>query len=39
MAKFTRANAWNKGGTFDNTDLLWYAKGVGELQKRPLDKN
>lgn len=37
MAKYTRANAWNKGGTFDNTDLLWYAKGVGELQKRSLD--
>jgi tyrosinase len=37
MAKFTRANAWNKGGTFDNPDLLWYAKGVGELQKRSLD--
>jgi tyrosinase len=37
MAKFTRANAWNNGGTLDNTDLLWYARGVGELQKRPLD--
>lgn len=37
MAKYIRANAWNKGGTFDNTDLLWYAKGVGELQKRSLN--
>lgn len=37
MATYTRRNAWNKGGTFDNTDLLWYAKAVGELQKRTLD--
>lgn len=37
MAKYTRMNAWNNGGTFDNTDLWWYAKGVGELQKRTLD--
>ncbi|HEY2392537.1 MAG TPA: tyrosinase family protein [Candidatus Angelobacter sp.] len=37
MAKYIRANAWNKGGTFDNTDLLWYAKGVGKLQERALD--
>jgi len=34
---FIRANAWNKGGTFDNPDLLWYAKGVGAMQARGLD--
>jgi tyrosinase len=37
MATYTRANAWNNGGTFDNTDLLWYAKGVGAMQGRQLD--
>jgi tyrosinase len=37
MATYTRTNAWNKGGTFDNLDLLWYAKGVGKMQERPLD--
>jgi len=37
MAKYTRANAWNNGGTFSNTDLLWYARGVGEMQSRKLD--
>lgn len=36
MAQYTRANAWNNGGTFDNPDLLWYAKGVGEMQAREL---
>lgn len=36
MAAFTRANAWNNGGTFDNPDLLWYAKGVGAMQARQL---
>src|SRR5215207_148425 len=36
MAKFTRANAWNRNGTFDNADLLWYARGVGAMQARPL---
>ena len=27
---------WNpdNGGTFDNPDLLWYAKGVGAMQAR-----
>ena len=33
----TRNNAWNHGGTFDNPDLLWYAKGVGEMMQRSLD--
>jgi len=37
MATFTRKNAWNDGGTFNNQDLLWYAKGVGALQSRGLD--
>jgi hypothetical protein len=36
MATYTRANAWNNGGTFANTDLLWYAKGVGAMQARQL---
>jgi len=36
MATYTRANAWNKGGNFSNTDLLWYAKGVGAMQARAL---
>ena len=35
MATYTRNNAWSNGGTFDNTDLLWYAKGVGAMQARP----
>lgn len=33
---YTRANAWNDGGTFDNPDLLWYAKGVRAMQAREL---
>ena len=37
MATYTRANAWNNGGTFANTDLLWYAKGVGVMQSRQLN--
>jgi tyrosinase len=37
MATYTRANAWNGGGTFTNKDLLWYAKGVGVLQGRKLN--
>ncbi|MFZ4664548.1 MAG: tyrosinase family protein [Caldilineaceae bacterium] len=36
MANFTRRNAWNNGGTFENPDLLWYAKGVGVMQLRSL---
>lgn len=38
MATFTRSNAWNNGGNFDNPDLLWYAKGVGVMQSRALDE-
>jgi tyrosinase len=37
MAIFTRKSAWNNNGTFDNPDLLWYAKGVGVMQSRALD--
>jgi len=37
MDTYTRANAWNNGGTFDNADLLWYAKGVGAMQARALN--
>lgn len=37
MARFTRKNAWNQQGTFQNSDLFWYAKGVGEMQSRSLD--
>lgn len=36
MATYTRANAWNKGGTFDNPDLLWYARGIGAMQARAI---
>lgn len=40
MARYTRSNAWNQGGTFDNPDLLWYAKGVGAMMALPLnDRN
>jgi tyrosinase len=38
MAKYIRTNAWSNGGDFSNTNLLWYAKGVGEMQKRSLDE-
>lgn len=34
--RYTRSNAWAHGGTFDNPDLLWYAKGVGRMQARSL---
>lgn len=37
MAKFTRKNAWDNKGTFDNPDLLWYAKAVGVMQSRALN--
>ncbi|MFN7099183.1 MAG: tyrosinase family protein, partial [Flavobacterium sp.] len=36
MATFTRANAWNHGGTFDNLDLFWYAKAVGVMKSKPI---
>src|ERR1044072_1174868 len=34
---YTRTNAWNNGGTFDNEDLLWYAQGVGAMMSLALD--
>ncbi|GIQ61312.1 hypothetical protein Flavo103_44470 [Flavobacterium collinsii] len=37
MTTFTRRNAWNNDGTFDNPDLYWYALGVREMQSRSLD--
>ena len=37
MVKYLRANAWNNGGTFSNSDLLWYAKGVAAMQERKLN--
>jgi tyrosinase len=37
MATYTRSNAWNNGGTFANSDLLWYAKGVGAMMARALN--
>ncbi|MCT2562855.1 tyrosinase family protein [Chryseobacterium herbae] len=37
MAKFTRKNAWEYEGTFNNPDLLWYAKAVGVMQSRTLN--
>jgi tyrosinase len=37
MATYTRNNAWNKGGTLTNLDLLWYAKGVGKMMTRALN--
>ncbi|GHA20784.1 hypothetical protein GCM10008090_33400 [Arenicella chitinivorans] len=37
MTAYTRSNAWNSNGTFDNQDLYWYAKGVGVMQSRTLD--
>jgi tyrosinase len=36
MATYTRMNAWNNGGTFANTDLLWYARAVGAMQARAI---
>jgi tyrosinase len=36
MATFLRNNAWNKGGSLTNLDLLWYAKGVGKMMSRAL---
>ncbi|CAH0337457.1 hypothetical protein FVB9288_03219 [Flavobacterium sp. CECT 9288] len=36
MTTFTRANAWNNGGTFENLDLLWYARAVGAMKLKPI---
>jgi tyrosinase len=33
---FIRKNAWNHGGTFENPDLLWYAKAVSVMKSRPI---
>ncbi|MBN3815973.1 tyrosinase family protein [Paraburkholderia sp. Se-20369] len=37
MIKYIRNNAWNAGGTFNNPDLLWYAKGVAKMMARGLN--
>jgi len=37
MATYLRRNAWNNGGDFSNPDLLWYAKGVGEMMGRAIN--
>lgn len=37
MATYTRANAWNNGGTFANQDLLWYARGVKAMKQKASD--
>ena len=34
---YTRASAWSHGGTFANSDLLWYAKGVRKMMERQLN--
>jgi tyrosinase len=36
MSAFTRKNVWNQNGTFDNEDLLWYAKAVRVMQDSPV---
>jgi tyrosinase len=36
MTTFTRRNAWDNNGTFDNKDLYWYAKAVQVMQSRPI---
>ena len=33
----TRNSVWNDGGIFDNFDLFWYVKGVGEMMMCVLD--
>ena len=36
-ATFTRKNAWGAGGTLEgNSDLLWYAIGVGQMMQRAI---
>lgn len=37
MTTYTRKNAWNDGGTFSNSDLLWYAKAVQKMMEKSLD--
>lgn len=32
----TRTNVWEKGGTFVNNTLYWYAKGVQALKAKPI---
>lgn len=37
MATYTRRNAWNLGGDFNNKDLYWYAIGVRAMMNRSLN--
>ena len=37
MSQYTRRNVWLNGGTFDNSDILWYATAIKEMQNRSLD--
>lgn len=37
MTNYIRNNAWNNGGSFMNSDLVWYAKGVQKMMARPLN--
>ncbi|GAB2920164.1 tyrosinase family protein [Paraburkholderia jirisanensis] len=37
MTTYIRNDAWNSDGTFNNTDLLWYARGVGKMMTRALN--
>ena len=37
LATFTRKNAWGAGGTLEgNSDLLWYAIGVGQMMQHAI---
>jgi tyrosinase len=33
---YLRKSAYNNGGTFENTDLLWYAKAVAVMKSKPI---
>lgn len=33
---FTRTNVWANNGDFNDPTLLWYARGVNNLQQRPI---
>ncbi|HEX6705267.1 MAG TPA: tyrosinase family protein [Albitalea sp.] len=37
MTSLVRTDAWNSGGDFTNTNLFWYAKGVGKMMERSLN--
>jgi tyrosinase len=35
---FIRKNVWQHGGTFNNPDILWYARGVKVMKERALNE-